>query len=67
METVTVTLSTTMINQLKDVSQKVGVRTDELIKIAIEEKLNQLEGNSSFDKLSQYVLNKNKELYQRLA
>jgi len=65
MESLTIDLTEDLANRLKSAANKLGIQPKELVQIGIQEKLEQLE--QEFQQASDYVLNKNKELYQRLA
>ena len=65
MESLTIDLTKDLANRLKSAANKLGIQPKELVQIGIQEKLEQLE--QEFQQASDYVLNKNKELYQRLS
>jgi hypothetical protein len=51
--------------KLQEAAQKLGVSPEHLLRISLEEMLAQLD--QDFLAAASYVLDKNKELYQRLA
>jgi hypothetical protein len=65
METVTVNLSDQLAIKVKKAASKFGISPEEFIKSGVEEKLLLLD--SDFRNAIEYVLNKNAELYRRLA
>lgn len=65
MNTITVTLSDERLSELKEKADELGLTPEELVRISIEELLSRPE--AAFQQAVEYVLKKNKELYQRLA
>ncbi|MFQ6114183.1 MAG: CopG family transcriptional regulator [bacterium] len=65
MEQLTITLPEEIAEQLKEASEKIGVKPEELILSSLQEKLANLD--SDFTDAMKYVLKKNAELYKRLA
>ncbi|NIR48864.1 DNA-binding protein [candidate division KSB1 bacterium] len=65
MEQLTITLSEEIAKQLRDASEKIGVKPEELLLVSLQEKLAKLD--SDFTDAMQYVLKKNAELYKRLS
>jgi hypothetical protein len=65
MEELTITLPTEIATQLKTVAKKIGVKPEDLMLAALQEKLVKLDAD--FIKAMNYVLKKNAELYKRLA
>jgi predicted DNA-binding protein len=65
METITFDLSDQLASKLKEASNKMGVTPEEFIKEGVEEKLSLLD--QDFHNALVRVLNKNAELYKRLA
>lgn len=65
MEQLTITLPDEIATQLKDASQKVGVKPEDFMLVSLQEKLASLD--SEFTEAMKYVLRKNAELYSRLA
>jgi len=51
--------------QLRDASQKVGVKPEDFMLVSLQEKLASLD--SEFTEAMKYVLRKNADLYGRLA
>jgi antitoxin FitA len=52
---------------LQEAADKLSLSAEDLLKISIEEKLAQLNSHDDFQSAAEYVLNKNSELYKRLA
>ncbi len=65
MNTLTINISDEKLNQLKQIAQKKGITTEELLQSKINEWLT--ENPDNFDQIADYVLKKNAELYKRLA
>lgn len=65
MEQLTITLPEEIATQLKDASEKVGVKPEDFMLVSLQEKLASLD--SEFTEAMRYVLKKNSELYSRLA
>ncbi len=65
MEQITLTLPEETAEQLRDASEKIGVKPEEFLLTSLQEKLANLD--SDFTDAMQYVLKKNAELYKRLA
>lgn len=65
MAEVTVTLSTEELQRLKDLGEREGLTVDQVVKLGIQELINQ--PDESFRKAVQHILRKNAELYRRLA
>ena len=65
MEKLTINLPDNIAAQLKSASQKIGVKPEDLLLTSLQEKLEVLD--SDFTVAMKYVLNKNAELYKRLA
>jgi predicted DNA-binding protein len=65
METITINLPDQLASKLKEASDRIGVTPEEFVKEGVEEKLSFLDDdfNTALDR----VLNKNAELYKRLA
>jgi len=53
------------VTKLKEAAERLGLSPEELAILSLEEKLAQLD--EQFKNVSDYVLNKNAELYKRLA
>jgi len=51
--------------KLEEAAERLSVSPEELLILSLEEKLAQLD--AQFQRASEYVLNKNAELYKRLA
>ncbi len=65
MEQLTITLPEEIATQLRDASQKVGVKPEDFMLVSLQEKLASLD--SEFTEAMKYVLRKNADLYGRLA
>ena len=65
MTTITVALPDDRLLKLKEVATRFGVAPEELVRVSIEELLTRPE--EAFERAIDYVLNKNAELYRRLA
>lgn len=65
METITIDLPDQLASKLKEASSKMGVTPEEFVKEGVEEKLSLLD--QDFHTALERVLNKNAELYKRLA
>ena len=65
MEQLTITLPEEIATQLRDASQKVGVKPEDFMLVSLQEKLASLD--SEFTEAMKYVLRKNADLYDRLA
>jgi len=65
MVTVTVTLSEDRFQKLQDLAKQFNIPTEELLRVSFEELV--ARPQEDFQKALEYVLEKNKELYQRLA
>ena len=65
MTTITIDLSKERIRKLKELAAHYGVSPEELVRVSVEDMLEQPE--EQFRKAVDYVLKKNDELYKRLA
>lgn len=65
MEHITITLPNNIAEQLRSAAQHSGVKPEDFLLISLEEKLSRLDPD--FIAAMKYVLNKNEELYKRLA
>lgn len=65
MEQLTISLPEEIAAQLKDASDRIGVKPEDLMLVSLQEKLANLD--SEFSDAMKYVLQKNAELYKRLA
>ena len=65
MEPVVINLSDQLAIKVKEAASKIGISPEEFIKSGVEEKLLLLD--SDFRNAIEHVLNKNAELYRRLA
>jgi len=65
MTTITISLSDDRLQKLKEIAAHFSVAPEELVRVSIEELLTRPE--EDFLRALDYVLNKNAELYRRLA
>jgi len=65
MTTVTITLPDERLSKLKELAASLGVSSEELVRVSIEELLTRPE--EAFRQAADYVLRKNAELYRRLT
>jgi hypothetical protein len=65
MNTITITLSEEYLTQLKEKAARLGVSPEELVRVSVEELL--ARPDEAFLQAVAYVLQKNAELYRRLA
>jgi 16S rRNA U516 pseudouridylate synthase RsuA-like enzyme len=65
METITITMPDNRIGKLKEMASDFNVTIEELIRLSIESML--LQPEPALQQAMDYILDKNQELYQRLA
>jgi predicted transglutaminase-like cysteine proteinase len=65
MSTITVTVTDDRHSELKEIAARFGITVEELVQLSVEDLLAQPE--ATFRRAKDYVLNKNRDLYQRLA
>ena len=65
MTTITITLPEDRLAKLKEIATRLNVKPEDLARVSIEELLTRPE--ESFQQAADYILNKNAELYRRLA
>ena len=65
MSNITVTLSDDRLAKLKNIAERYNVTLEDLVKVTIDEFIAQ--PDEAFQKAAQHILNKNSELYRRLA
>lgn len=65
MESITISLPETILRKLKDKASKANVSPEQLVQMSVEEWLQR--PNDDFASAASYVLQKNAELYRRLA
>jgi len=65
METITIAVADDRLSKLREIALDLNVTVEELIRLSIENLLRQPE--AEFQQVMEYTLNKNRELYQRLA
>ena len=66
MTEITVTFADEITVKLTDLAQRLHITPEELIRVSVEDMLISPD-EETFDSVADYVLDKNKELYQRLA
>jgi hypothetical protein len=65
MKTLELHLDEPVAQRLEELATKLGVTTEELVRLSLEEKLERLD--DEFQSAADYVLDKNRELYRRLS
>lgn len=65
MSTLTITLSDDRLAKLREIANRFNIKPEDLARFSIEELLTR--PDESFQKAADYILNKNAELYRRLA
>ena len=65
MSTITVTVSDDRLEKLKEVAGRFNITPEDLVRVSIDELLSR--PDEAFEKTVAHVLNKNSELYCRLA
>ena len=65
MSSITVTVSDDRLARLKEIADRFSISPEDLVRVSIDELL--ARPDESFEKAAEYVLNKNSELYRRLA
>ena len=65
MVTITVTLSEDRLQKLQELARQFRIAPEELLRVSVEELI--ARPQADFQKVVDYVLKKNKELYKRLA
>ena len=65
MSTLTITLSDDRLAKLREIANRFNIKPEDLARFSIEELLTQ--PDESFQKAADYILQKNAELYRRLA
>ncbi len=65
METITIALPDDRLVRLKETASRFGISPEDLVRVSIEELL--ARPNEAFQKAVEYVLDKNADLYRRLA
>ncbi len=65
MAAITINITEQQLQKLQSLAQKLGISTEELLSASLEDLLNY--PKSEFNQAASYVLQKNAELYQRLA
>lgn len=65
MVTITVTLSEDRLQKLQELAKQFRIAPEELLRVSVEELITRPQAD--FQKALGYVLNKNQEIYQRLA
>lgn len=65
MKTLTIDVPDRIARRVNEAAERLGLSPEELVRASVEEKLKQLD--TSFGEAAQRVLQKNAELYRRLA
>jgi predicted transcriptional regulator len=65
MNTITVTVADDRLAKLKELAARYNITAEDLVRVSIDELLARPE--EAFQKAADYVLNKNSDLYRRLA
>ena len=65
MTTLVITLSDDRLTKLKEIATRLGVSPEDLVRASVEELVTRPE--DAFERVVEYVLDKNAELYRRLA
>jgi predicted solute-binding protein len=65
METITITMPDNRVGRLKELASDFNVTIEELVRLSVESML--LQPEATLQQAMNYVLDKNRELYQRLA
>jgi predicted transcriptional regulator len=65
MSTLTITLSDDRLAKLQEIADRFNIKAEDLARVSIEELLTRLE--ESFEQAANHILQKNAELYRRLA
>ena len=65
MSTIAVKVPEDRFSKLKDIAERYNITPEDLVKVAIDEFI--ARPDEAFQKVADYVLNKNSELYRRLA
>ena len=65
MSNITVTVSDDRLAKLKEIAGRYSISPKDLVRVSIDELL--ARPDETFEKAAEYVLNKNSELYRRLA
>jgi len=65
MSTITVTVSDDRLSKLKEIAKRYNISPEDLVRVTIDELIARPE--EAFQQAADYVLNKNSELYRRLA
>lgn len=65
MTMITIELPNERLRRLEEMASKLGVTKEELIRVSVEDML--MQPDDEFQKIAKYVLEKNLELYKRLA
>ncbi len=65
MSSITVRVSDDRLAKLKEIAGRFSISPEDLVRVSIDELL--ARPDDTFEKAAEYVLNKNSELYRRLA
>jgi hypothetical protein len=67
MKTIEVTLPEQTVIQLEALARAGGLTPQQLLERSVEEALERAREESAFDRIAEYIVDKNEELYKRLA
>ena len=65
MSTITVTVSDDRLSKLQEIAKRYNISPEDLVRVTIDELV--ARPDAAFQQVADYVLNKNAELYRRLA
>ena len=65
MSTLTITLPEDRLAKLREIAERFNLKPEDLVRVSVEELLTRPE--ESFQRAADYILDKNAELYRRLA
>lgn len=65
MSTITISVSDDRLSKLREVAARLNITPEDLVRVSIDELL--ARPDDAFEKVASYVLDKNSELYRRLA
>ena len=65
MSTITVTVSDDRLSKLQEIAKRYNISPEDLVRVTIDELV--ARPDADFQQVADYVLNKNAELYRRLA
>lgn len=65
MSAITIEIHENRLAQLREVAERFGISAEDLVRVSIEELLSR--PDEEFERATNFILNKNAELYRRLA